>query len=63
MMRWPWTLLIVGAVVCFILFMVASPNSDPNALCNFCSGSGQGADCPRNDMAARAQCLIDRAYE
>lgn len=55
-MRWPWTLLIVGAVLCFVLFMFA-PTDDPAAECNFCSGSGQGSDCPRNDPAARAACI------
>lgn len=55
-MRWPFTLLIVGAVLCYVLFMLA-PSDDPEAMCNFCSGSGQGSDCPRHDLAARAACI------
>ena len=28
--------------------------------CNFCSGSGQGEDCPRHDKAAKRRCLEDQ---
>jgi hypothetical protein len=29
----------------------------PEPPCNFCSGSGQGEDCPRHDKAAKKACL------
>lgn len=52
-MKWPWIMLIVGAVTIFCFFML-TPREDE---CNFCSGSGQGADCPRHDAQARKECL------
>jgi hypothetical protein len=31
----------------------------PTDVCNFCSGSGQGDDCPREDKQARQKCIED----
>ena len=52
-MKWPWIVLVVGAVAVFCVFSLTARED----VCNFCSGSGQGADCPRNDPHARLECL------
>jgi len=60
-MKWSWVVMLVGAVAIFCAFMLF-PREDPNDVCNFCSGSGQGDDCPRHDVIARMECLSSVRY-
>jgi hypothetical protein len=43
-------------VVVGIVAVAVVPLPPPPTTCNFCSGSGVGNDCPRNDRAARRAC-------
>lgn len=48
-----------GSIIVALLFATLLPirDEEPDAPCNFCSGSGKGEDCPRFDKQARLACL------
>lgn len=56
-MRWIIVVYLVVAVGVASLFAVKLFPIPDNETCNFCSGSGAGEDCPRDDTKAKRACM------
>lgn len=49
----------MSAAIIVLALLLVSPTYASSApdRCNFCSGSGQGKDCPRHNKHARKECI------